>query len=91
MKGQPHIDPQRSYWAGGHLQRTVVASVRKDSEKRLVRRAIKVMFSTNISFEKVRVEFISSALSSSTTSATAAAAASGWAYCIDPAFDYLAS
>ena len=67
----------------------VVASVRKDSEKRLVRRAVEVMFSTNISFEKVRVEFISSTLSSSTSAA--AATASGWAYRMDPAFDHLAS
>lgn len=72
---------------------TTIASVRKDSEKRLVRRAVEVMFSTNISFEKVRVEFIPSTISMSTSAATASAtaAAGGWAYRMDPAFDHLAS
>jgi len=72
--------------ASGQWGGVSVASVRKESEKRLVKRAVEVMYSTNISFEKVRVEFSSPASSSSAVPAVAR-----WAYRMDPALDQLAS
>lgn len=63
-----------------------VAFVRKESERRLVRRAVEVLFSTNISFEKVRVEF-----SSPTSYTSAAPTVGGWAYRMNPALDQLAT
>lgn len=72
--------------AAGQWGNVPVASVRKESEKRLVRRAVEVMFSTNISLEKVRVEF-----SSPTSSTSAVPAVGGWAYRMDPALDQLAT
>ncbi|KAF8423054.1 hypothetical protein EV426DRAFT_642957 [Tirmania nivea] len=72
--------------ASGQWGNVSIASVRKESEKRLVKRAVAVMYSTNICFEKVRVEFSSPTLSTSATPA-----AGGWAYRMDPALDQLAS
>ncbi|KAF8249920.1 P-loop containing nucleoside triphosphate hydrolase protein [Wilcoxina mikolae CBS 423.85] len=53
-----------------------VASVRRDSEKKLVARAVNAMEAVGASFEKVRVEI-----------APGVMAGSGWAYRMDPPLD----
>jgi len=53
-----------------------VASVRRDSEKKLVARAVNAMEAAGVKFEKVRVEV-----------APGVVAGSGWAYRMDPPLD----
>lgn len=67
-----------------------VASVRKDTEKLLVRRAVEVMYTTNITFEKVRVEF-SGGPSGLLNPAATGGNTMGWAYCMDPPLDQLST
>lgn len=55
-----------------------VASVRKESEKRLVARAVSAMEATGVMFEKIRVEPV-----------PGAATSTGWAYRMEPAVDAL--
>jgi chromosome transmission fidelity protein 18 len=53
-----------------------VASVRKDTEKKLVARAVSAMEATGVRFQKVRVE-----------ASSGAAGGSGWAFRMDPPLD----
>ncbi|KAF8461705.1 P-loop containing nucleoside triphosphate hydrolase protein, partial [Kalaharituber pfeilii] len=74
---------------------TTIASVRKASEKKLVARAVEVMHSLGIFFEKVRVDYTlpsaNTSASTSTTSNTSFLLPSqnGFTYRMDPPLDHL--
>lgn len=69
----PQITPVQLVVSGFHH-----AAVRRDSEKRMVARAIDVMDAVGVTFEKVRVEV-----------APGVVVGSGWAYRMDPPLDAL--
>ena len=66
----PHVNPVMVSGSG-----YAIASVRRDTEKRMVTRAVDAMDALGVKFEKVRVEGI--------------AAGSGWAFRMDPPLDAL--
>ncbi|KAI5783185.1 hypothetical protein DFH27DRAFT_578609 [Peziza echinospora] len=69
--------------SGGATQVQMVASVRKESERKLVTRAVEVMYHVGIGFEKVRLE--------NTFGASGTSGFGGWAYRMEPGIDSLTS